>query len=89
MVSRMLKHEFVIHNQYALQVVKHALALRLVQHVILDITSQTVNAIFVVIFVALVRPHFLATLAVQVTFYKIMNKVVLIAQKHAFTVKEM
>ena len=37
MVYRILKHEFVTRNQYALQVVKHALALLLVQHVILDI----------------------------------------------------
>ena len=86
MVYKMPKHVYVTHNQYAQLDARHVPVLHLAQHVILDIIYQMVYAILVVLLAHHVHQFRPAISAIICTFYKLIW-VVLIALKHAFTVK--
>ena len=80
-------HYIAYNHQHAPQVASHVQVLHLAQHVILDIIYQMVYAILVVLLAHHVHQFQPAISAIIFTFYKLIW-VVLIALKHAFTVKE-
>ncbi len=80
--------QYIANNhQHAQQVACNVQVLHLAQHVILDIIYQMVYAILVVLLAHHVHQFRPAISAIIYTFYKLIW-VVLIAPKHAFTVKE-
>ena len=87
MVYKMLKHVYVTHNHYVQLDASNVQVLHLAQHVILDIIYQMVYAILVVLLAHHVHQFQPALSAIIFTFYKLIW-MVLIALKHAFTVKE-